>query len=61
MAEASKASGKPPVFLSTHPSDEQRIERLKKDMPEALKRYEKATGQKAAGSGGKKKAKDKAK
>ena len=45
MAAAGKAAGKPPVFLSTHPSDEQRIERLKKDMPEALKRYEKATGQ----------------
>jgi predicted Zn-dependent protease len=61
MAEASKASGKPPVFLSTHPSDEQRIDRLKQDMPEALKRYEKATGQKAAGSGSKKKSKEKAK
>ncbi|MCU0231472.1 MAG: M48 family metallopeptidase [Acidobacteria bacterium] len=59
MAEASKGSGKPPVFLSTHPSDEQRIERLKKEMPEALKRYEKATGQKAAGPGGTTKAKGK--
>jgi predicted Zn-dependent protease len=57
MAEVSKGAGKPPAFLGTHPSDEQRIERLKKDMPEALKRYEKATGQKPAGSGGKKKAK----
>ena len=44
MAAAAKGAGKPPVFLSTHPSDEQRIERLKQDMPEALKRYEKATG-----------------
>ncbi|MBP1611912.1 MAG: family metallopeptidase, partial [Acidobacteria bacterium] len=47
MAAAAKGAGKPPVFLSTHPSDEQRIERLRKDMPEALKRYEKATGQPA--------------
>lgn len=45
MAEAARGSGKPPAFLSTHPADEQRIERLKQDMPEALKRYEKATGQ----------------
>ena len=47
MAAAAKEAGKPPVFLSTHPSDEQRIERLNKDMPEALKRYAKATGQPA--------------
>ncbi len=45
MAAAAKGAGKPPVFLSTHPSDEQRIQRLKQEMPEALKRYEKATGQ----------------
>lgn len=36
-----KASGgsKPPEFLSTHPSEGNRIERLKKQMPEALKYY----------------------
>jgi predicted Zn-dependent protease len=31
----------PPPFLSTHPSDEQRIETLKKFMPTALKYYRK--------------------
>ena len=30
---------KPPVFLSDHPSDEQRIADLQKEMPEALKYY----------------------
>ena len=36
----SKAGGnKPPMLLSTHPSDEKRIADLKKDMPEALKYY----------------------
>ncbi len=36
-----KAGGgsKPPEFLSTHPSEGNRIERLKKQMPEALKYY----------------------
>ena len=54
MAAAAKDAGKPPVFLSTHPSDEQRIERLNKDMPEALKRYAKATGQPVKPKGKKK-------
>lgn len=36
----SKLGGeKPPVFLSSHPSDEQRIEELQKLMPEALTYY----------------------
>ncbi|MEJ7770239.1 MAG: M48 family metallopeptidase [Chitinophagaceae bacterium] len=36
-----KAGGgnKPPEFLSTHPSEGNRIERLKKQMPEALRYY----------------------
>jgi predicted Zn-dependent protease len=39
MAQASAAGQKPPEFLSTHPSDENRITRLKGYMPEALKYY----------------------
>ena len=31
---------KPPELLSDHPADEQRIEDLKKVMPEAMKYYE---------------------
>ena len=31
--------GKPPEFLSTHPSDETRLRKLKQFMPEALKYY----------------------
>lgn len=34
--------GGPPVFLSTHPSGEQRIETLRDHMPEALERYRRA-------------------
>jgi predicted Zn-dependent protease len=41
MAAASEASGgqKPPVFLSTHPSDENRIAQIEKYMSEALGYY----------------------
>lgn len=39
MASASSGSGKPPEFLSTHPSDENRITRLNELMPEALGYY----------------------
>lgn len=43
---ASLGGSKPPEWLSTHPSEETRIKRLKELMPEAKKLYEKA---KAAG------------
>lgn len=39
MAEASKNAQKPPVLLSSHPSDQQRINDLKKLLPEAEKYY----------------------
>lgn len=41
MAESSKDS--PPEFLSTHPAHKTRIENLRKWMPEAMARYERAT------------------
>ena len=34
---------KPPEFLSTHPSDQTRINNLKKVMPEAMRYYNRAT------------------
>jgi predicted Zn-dependent protease len=40
----------PPEFLSTHPSNSTRIERLQKLMPEAVRRWETRTGR-PAGSG----------
>ncbi|HMM10491.1 MAG TPA: M48 family metallopeptidase [Bacteroidales bacterium] len=36
-----KGSQSPPEFLSTHPSDETRIEQIKKWLPEAMKYYSK--------------------
>jgi predicted Zn-dependent protease len=39
MAAASANTAKPPVFLSTHPSDESRIAQIQKNMPEAMKYY----------------------
>lgn len=36
-----QGGAKPPEFLSTHPSDQHRIQRMKEKMPEALNRYTK--------------------
>jgi predicted Zn-dependent protease len=33
------AGQKPPEFLSTHPSDDTRIEKIEAELPEALKYY----------------------
>ncbi len=38
---AQGGGGKPPEFLSTHPSDETRIADIKKELPEALSYYKK--------------------
>ncbi len=43
---------KPPELLSTHPSDETRINNLNKWMPEAMKYYRKAGGTSSQVSGG---------
>ncbi len=37
--QAASGGNKPPEFLSTHPAEGNRIERLQKQMPEALKYY----------------------
>jgi len=39
MAELSKGSGKPPEFLSTHPSEATRITQIEAWMPEAMQYY----------------------
>ena len=39
MAAASEGSSKPPEFLSTHPTDQTRIARIQRDLPEAMKYY----------------------
>ena len=39
MEKAAAGSGKPPEFMSTHPSEGNRIVRLKEQMPEALTFY----------------------
>lgn len=35
------AGAKPPEFLSTHPSDQSRIQKIKAEIPEAMKYYKK--------------------
>jgi predicted Zn-dependent protease len=39
MAEASKGRGRPPEFLSTHPSEATRIQHIESFLPEALRYY----------------------
>ena len=41
MATASKGAAKPPVFLSTHPTDDARIAQIQSNLPEAMKYYKK--------------------
>ena len=40
MAEAAKGGGRPPEFLSTHPSEETRIRQIEAWIPEALHYYQ---------------------
>ncbi|MBI3128749.1 MAG: M48 family metallopeptidase [Candidatus Tectomicrobia bacterium] len=39
MQQAGRGKGKPPEFLSTHPSDETRIRQLQQWLPEAMRNY----------------------
>jgi len=41
MSKASASGEKPPEFMSTHPSDENRIKKIQKELPEAEKYYAK--------------------
>lgn len=43
MAEAAASRPKPPALLSTHPTDQRRMENLQELMPEALEEYRAAT------------------
>ena len=47
MAQESKGKS-PPVFLSDHPSDAQRIEKIKEELPEALKYFKTEDGSRQA-------------
>lgn len=47
MAEQAKGGGAPEL-LSTHPSDEKRIERIQEHLPEAIAEYEKAIAENPA-------------
>jgi len=40
MSKAVRGKGRPPEFLSTHPSDETRIRKIRQFMPTALRYYE---------------------
>ena len=40
--QVSAKAGQPPVFLSTHPHDDQRIADLKKELPQATAEYNRA-------------------
>jgi predicted Zn-dependent protease len=42
MAASSASAEKPPEFMSTHPSDENRIAKIQKELPEAEKYYKKS-------------------
>ena len=44
MASASASSQKPPEFLSTHPADATRIAQIQKDLPEAQRYFNSASG-----------------
>jgi predicted Zn-dependent protease len=39
MAQATPSSSRPPEFLSTHPSEESRVQQIDAWLPEALRHY----------------------
>jgi predicted Zn-dependent protease len=53
MEKLSQGAQKPPVFLSTHPSDGQRINNIQKYLAEAEKLYAKSQGIQQSGTGNK--------